>query len=96
MLRHTGRHSEHEIEHARRQAGIGEATGDYLDEQVPGVSSDASMIIAQHSRPRAPRRTCAPASTWRESHGVNAATIPPAPRTTSWRVPFTRPGTMRP
>ena len=29
-------------------------------------------------------------------HGVNAATTPTGSCTTSWRVPLTRPGTMRP
>ena len=62
--------------------------------QVPGVSSEALMMIEQPA-PSAPAILRA-GVTPGKFQGVNAATTPIGSRTTIWRMPGRRPGTMRP
>ena len=60
----------------------------------PGVSSAALMMIAQPAASE-PAILRTGVSTGK-FHGVKAATTPTGSRSTSWRTPGCRPGTMRP
>ena len=65
-----------------------------ISTQAPGVSSDA-LRMSEQPAASAPPILRAGVSTGK-FHGVNAATTPTGSETTSWRMPFMRPGTTRP
>ena len=65
-----------------------------ISTQAPGVSSDA-LRMSEQPAASAPPILRAGVSTGK-FQGVKAATMPTGSCTTSWRVPLTRPGTMRP
>ncbi len=62
--------------------------------QLPGVSSDALMMIEHPAASAAPIFRAGVRVG--KFHGVNAVTTPTGSWITSWRVPLTRPGTIRP
>ena len=91
MLGHLRRHAEHEVEHAGGDPGVGKAAH-HLDAGARR-SSDALRMSEQ---PAASAPPILRAGEHGKFHGVNAATTPTGSETTSWRMPFMRPGTTRP